>query len=95
MEIVGGAGAFQVDGSFNTGVRVRMAECLRQTVPNRRANVRKRSFTICFFVYNTVSVVRGHICFCFVLFLFFVVVVVGRGVLFVWCFVVVFVCFVL
>ena len=29
-----------------------MAECLRQTIPNRWANVRKRSFTKCFCVYT-------------------------------------------
>ena len=33
------------EGSFERGGRIRVAECLRQIVSNRRASVRKRSFT--------------------------------------------------
>ena len=35
----------RLEGGFNRGGRIRVAECLRQTVPNRWASVRKRSFS--------------------------------------------------
>ena len=41
----------RLEGGFERGGRIRMAECLRQIVPNRWASIRKRSFTKCFCVY--------------------------------------------
>ena len=39
-------------GGFKRGSRIRVAECLRQIVPNRWASIRKMSFTKCFCVYT-------------------------------------------
>ena len=43
-----------LEGGFKRGGTIRVAECLRQIVPNRWASVRKRSFTnflfVCFFL---------------------------------------------
>ena len=41
----------RLEGGFKRGGRIRVAECLRQIVPDRWASVRKRSFTKCFCVY--------------------------------------------
>ena len=41
-----------LEGGFERGGRIREAECLRQIVPDRWANIRKRSFTQCFCVYT-------------------------------------------
>ena len=41
----------RLEGGFKRGGRIRVAECLRQTIPNRWASVRKRSFTKCFCAY--------------------------------------------
>ena len=38
-----------LEGGFKRGGRIRVAERLRQIVPNRWATVRKRSFTKCVF----------------------------------------------
>ena len=35
----------RLEGGFERGGSIRVAECLRQTVPNRWASIRKRSFT--------------------------------------------------
>ena len=40
-----------LEGGFERGGRIRVAECLRQIVPDRWASIRKRSFTKCFCVY--------------------------------------------
>ena len=40
-----------LEGVLERGRRIRMEECLRQTVPDRWARVRKRSLTKCFCVY--------------------------------------------
>ena len=40
----------RLEGGFKRGGRIRVAECLRQIVPNRWACVRKRSFTKCFYL---------------------------------------------
>ena len=37
---------------FERGGKIRVAECLRQIVPDRWASIRKRSFTKCFCVYT-------------------------------------------
>ena len=37
------------DGTSDRGRRIRVAERVRQTLSNRRADVRKNSFTKCFF----------------------------------------------
>ena len=42
----------RLEGGFKRGGRIRAAECLRQIVPNRWANVRKWSFTQCFCIYR-------------------------------------------
>ena len=42
-----------LEGGFERGGRIRVAECLRQIVPDRWASIRKRSFTKCFCVYKT------------------------------------------
>ena len=42
----------RLEGGFKRGGRIKVAECLRQTVPNRWARVRKGSFTKCFCVYT-------------------------------------------
>ena len=42
----------RLEGGFKRGGRIRVAECLRQTVPNRWASVKRRSFTKCFCVYT-------------------------------------------
>ena len=39
-------------GGGGGGGGVRVAECLRQVVPNRWGRVRKRSFTYCFCIYT-------------------------------------------
>ena len=41
----------RLEGGFERGDRIRVAECLRQIVPYRWASIRKRSFTKCFCVY--------------------------------------------
>ena len=41
----------RLGGDFKRGGRIRLAECLRQIVPDRWASVRKRSVTECFCVY--------------------------------------------
>ena len=41
----------RLEGGFKRGGRIRVAECLRQIVPDRWASIRKRSFTKCFYVY--------------------------------------------
>ena len=41
----------RLEGGFKRGGRIRVAECLRQIVPDRLASIRKRSFTKCFCVY--------------------------------------------
>ena len=46
------------EGGFKRGGRIRVAECLRQIVPNRWASIRKRSFTKCFCVYTRVTKVH-------------------------------------
>ena len=38
----------RLEGGFERGGRIRVAECLRQIVPDRWASIRKRSFTKCF-----------------------------------------------
>ena len=40
-----------LEGGCKRGCRIRVAECLRQIVPDRWASIRKRSFTKCFCVY--------------------------------------------
>ena len=42
----------RLEGGFERGGRIRVAECLRQIVPDRWASIRKRSFTKCFGVYT-------------------------------------------
>ena len=42
----------RLEGGFERGRRIRVAECLRQIVPDRWASIRKRSFTKCFCVYT-------------------------------------------
>ena len=42
----------RLEGGFKRGGRIRVAECLRQIVPDRWASIRKRSFTKCFSVYK-------------------------------------------
>ena len=42
----------RLEGGFKRGGKIRLAESLSQTVPNRWASVRKRSFTKCFCVYT-------------------------------------------
>ena len=37
----------RLQGGFERGGRIRVAECLRQIVPDRWASIRKRSFTKC------------------------------------------------
>ena len=41
----------RLEGGFERGGRIRVAECLRQIVPDRWASIRKRSFAKCFCVY--------------------------------------------
>ena len=41
----------RLEGGLKRGGRMRVLECLRQIVPNRWANIRKRSFTQCFCIY--------------------------------------------
>ena len=48
----------RLEGGFERGGRIRVADCLRQIVPDRWASIRKRSFTICFCVYTGVKKVR-------------------------------------
>ena len=47
-----------LEGGFKRGGRIRVAECLRQIVPNRWAGVRKRSFRNVF-VFTKVCGVKG------------------------------------
>ena len=42
----------RLEGGFKRGGRIKVAECLRQIVPDRWASIRKRSFTKCFCVYT-------------------------------------------
>ena len=42
----------RLEGGFQREGRIRVAECLRQIVPDRWASIRKRSFTKCFCVYG-------------------------------------------
>ena len=42
----------RLECGFERGGRIRVAECMRQTVPDRWASIRKRSFTKCFCVYT-------------------------------------------
>ena len=42
----------RLEGGFKREGRIRVAECLRQIVPDRWASIRKRSFTKCFCVYT-------------------------------------------
>ena len=42
----------RLEGGFERGGRIRVAECLRQIVPDRWDSIRKRSFTKCFCVYT-------------------------------------------
>ena len=42
----------RLEGGFERGGRIRVAECLRQIVPDRWASIRKRSFANCFCVYT-------------------------------------------
>ena len=42
----------RLEVGFEREGRIRVAECLRQIVPDRRASIRKRSFTKCFCVYT-------------------------------------------
>ena len=42
----------RLEGGFERGGRIRVAECLRQIVPDRWASLRKSSFTKCFCVYR-------------------------------------------
>ena len=42
----------RLEGGFKRGGRIRVAECLRQIVPDRWASIRKRYFTKCFCVYT-------------------------------------------
>ena len=48
----------RLEGGFERGGRIRVAECLKQIVPDRWASIRKRSFTKCFSVYTGVTKVR-------------------------------------
>ena len=48
----------RLEGGFERGGIIRVAECLRQIVPDRWASIRKRSFTKCFCVYTEVTKVR-------------------------------------
>ena len=41
-----------LEGVFERGGRIRVAECLRQIVPDRWASIRKRSFAKCFCLYT-------------------------------------------
>ena len=41
-----------LEGGFERGGRIRVAECLRQIVPDRWASIRKRSFTKIIFVFT-------------------------------------------
>ena len=43
-----------LEGGFKRGDRIRVAECLRQIVPDRWASIRKRSFIKCFSVFTRV-----------------------------------------
>ena len=45
----------RLEGGFERGGRIRVAECLRQIVPDSWASIRKRSFTKCFCVYKITS----------------------------------------
>ena len=45
----------RLEGGFERGGRIRVADCLRQIVPDRWASIRKRSFTKCFCVYTGVD----------------------------------------
>ena len=42
----------RLESGFVRGSRIRVAECLRQIVPDSWASIRKRSFTKCFCVYT-------------------------------------------
>ena len=48
----------RLEGGFKRGGRIRVAECLRQIVPDRWASIRKRSFAKCFCVYTGVTKIR-------------------------------------
>ena len=48
----------RLEGGFERGGRIRVAECLRQIVPDRWDSIRKRSFTKCFCVTRGVTKVR-------------------------------------
>jgi len=51
-----------LEGGFKRGGRIRVAECLRQIVPNRWASSRKRSFTKCLsFFLSKLTVFTGSI----------------------------------
>ena len=41
-----------LEGGFERGGRIRVAECLRQIVSDGWASIRERSFTKCFCVYR-------------------------------------------
>ena len=45
----------RLEGGLERGGRIRVAECLGQTVSNSWASVRKRFFTKCFRVYARVT----------------------------------------
>ena len=45
----------RLEGGFEGGGKIRVAECLRQIVPDRWASIRKRSFTKCFCVHFVFS----------------------------------------
>ena len=49
-----------LEGGFERGRRLRVAECLKQTVPNRWASVRKWSFSRYFCVYRRDDKVNTH-----------------------------------
>ena len=42
----------RLEGGFERGDRIRVAECLMQIVPDRYASIRRRSFAKCFCVYS-------------------------------------------
>jgi len=42
----------RLEGGFERGGKIRVVECLRQIIPDRWANIRKRSFIKCFCVYT-------------------------------------------
>ena len=50
----------RLEGGFERGGGMRVAECLRQIVPDRWASVRKRSFAQCFCVYTRGD--QGSLC---------------------------------